>query len=473
MVDHVGDRAVVLGGSMAGLLAARVLADAFAEVVIVDRDKLTGVTVARKGVPQGRHVHGLLARGQQILEELFPGFTAGTTAAGVPTGDLGELRWYFNGRRLEPANTGLICVSADRPVLESHVRARVAKLPNVSFRERWDILGLTTTPDHNRVTGVRLQRQTKRSIEETVEADLVIDATGRGSRTPAWFAELGYRRPDEDRVKIDLTYTTRHYRLPDESILNGDLSINPVSTPSHPRGAFFSRIENGRCILSLTGVLGDSAPTDPEGFMDFVKSLPVPDIYDVIRDAEPLDEPVSFHYPASQRRRYERLDRFPEHFLVLGDAACSFNPVYGQGMTVAALEALTLRDHLAKGMPEPLDFQTDIARVIDVPWDISAGSDLSFPEVEGERTPEVLVANAFMTRLQAAMTHDAAVTRTFMRVAGLVDPPDAVMSPEITFRVLGPELMGAVLTAHPELGAELQGLVAGVLLAGQEVPVAA
>lgn len=467
MVDQVGHRAVVLGGSMAGLLAARVLAEAFAEVVIVDRDKLIGVTEARRGVPQGRHVHGLLARGQQILEELFPGFTADTTAAGVPTGDLGELRWYFNGRRLEPATTGLICVSADRPVLESHVRARVQKLSNVKFWESWDILGLTTTPDNSRVTGVRLQRQAKDSPVETLDADLVIDATGRGSRTPAWFAELGYERPAEETVKIDLTYTTRHYRLPDESILNGDLSINPVSTPSHPRGAFFSRIDGGRSILSLTGVLGDSAPTDPEGFMDFVKSLPVPDIYEVIKDAEPLDEPVAFHYPASQRRRYEQLDRFPERFLVLGDAACSFNPVYGQGMTVAALEALTLREHLAKGMPDSLAFETDIAQVIEVPWGISAGSDLSFPGVEGERTPEVMVANAFTARLQAAMTHDAEVTRTFMRVAGLVDPPDAIMSPEITFRVLGPELMGAVLTAHPELGAELQNLVVGVLLGGQ------
>src|SRR4051812_5369255 len=459
MVDQVGHRAVVLGGSMAGLLAARVLADAFAEVVIVDRDKLLGVTEARRGVPQGRHVHGLLARGQQILEELFPGFTADAIAAGIPTGDLGELRWYFNGRRLEPATTGLICVSADRPVLESHVRARVEKLPNVTFREQRDILGLVTTEDNSRVTGVRLQAQTQGSEVETLDADLVIDATGRGSRTPAWLSELGYDRPAEETVKIDLTYTTRHYRLRDESILDGQLSINPVSTPSHPRGAFFSRIDNGRSIVSLTGVLGDSAPTDPEGFMDFVKSLPVPDVYEVIHDAEPLDDAVSFHYPASQRRRYEQLDRFPERFLVLGDAACSFNPVYGQGMTVAALEALTLRDHLAKGMPDPLSFEADIAQVIDVPWSISAGGDLSFPGVEGERTPEMMVANAFTTRLQAAMTHDPEVTRTFMRVAGLVDPPDAIMSPDITFRVLGPELMGAILIAHPELGAELQDLV--------------
>ena len=436
MGNPVGDRAIVLGGSMAGLLAARALADAYTEVLIVDRDELIGVTTARRGVPQGRHVHGLLARGQQILEEWFPGFTAGTTAAGIPTGDLGELRWYFNGRRLQPASTGLICVSAARPVLESHVRAHVDAVPNITFVEQCDIVGLVTTEDNGRVTGVRVHRQAEGSVEETLDADLVVDATGRGSRTPVWLEELGYARPDEDRIKINLSYTTRHYRLPDESILNGDLSINPVSTPTHPRGAFFSRIEDGRCVLSLTGVLGESAPTDPEGFLDWTRSLPVPDVYDVIKDAEPLDDPVSFRYPASQRRHYERLTRFPEHFLVLGDAACSFNPVYGQGMTVAALESLVLRDHLRQGVvPDALRFFKDISKVIDVPWEMSASGDLGFPEVEGTRSMKVKMGNAYMAKLHAAATKDGRLTRTFMRVAGLVDPPQALMSPRTMFRV--------------------------------------
>lgn len=436
MNSQVGNRAVVLGGSMAGLLAARVLADAFAEVVIVDRDKLTGVTTARRGVPQGRHTHGLLARGQQILDDLFPGFTAEAIAAGIPTGDLGELRWFFNGLRLRPKTTGLVCVSADRPVLESHVRARVASLPNVSFIEECDIVGLQTEPDGRRVTGARIQRRAEGSAEETLDADLVIDATGRGSRTPVWLEELGYARPAEERIKIDLTYTTRHYRLPDESILNGDLSINPVSSPSHRRGAFFSRVQDGRSILSLTGVLGDAAPTDPEGFLEWVRSLPVPDVYDVIKDAEPLDDAVAFTYPASVRRRYEQLEEFPEGLLVLGDAACSFNPVYGQGMTVAAQEAVVLSEHLRKGLPDPLVFLKDIAGVIEVPWQISAGGDLGFPEVEGPRPPEVQMMNAYMALLQSAATRDGMVTRTFMRVAGLVDPPTELMSPDTIYRVL-------------------------------------
>ncbi|MEV4258799.1 FAD-dependent oxidoreductase [Spirillospora sp. NPDC049652] len=433
---RVGERAVVLGGSMAGLLAARVLAEAYAEVLIVDRDRLTGVTTARRGVPQGRHVHGLLARGQQILDELFPGFTERAIEAGVPTGDLGELRWYFNGRRTRPASTGLICVSADRPVLESLVRASVAEWKNVAFAEETDILELLTEDGDARVTGVRVQGRADGSAPRDVPADLVVDATGRGSRTPAWLAEHGYSRPPEQRIKIDLTYTTRHYRLRDESILNGDLSINPVSTPSHPRGAFFSRIDGGRCIVSLTGVLGDAAPTDPDGFLAWAGSLAVPDVLDVIKDAEPLDDPVSFTYPASVRRHYEQLERFPDRLLVMGDAFCSFNPVYGQGMTVAALEALTLRAHLERGVPEPLPFLKDVAGVVEAPWQISAGGDLAFPQVEGVRPPEVEMMNAYMGLLQSAMTRDPAVTRAFMRVAGLVDPAPALMSPEMIYRVL-------------------------------------
>jgi flavin-dependent dehydrogenase len=435
MSQQVGHRAIVLGGSMAGLLAARVLAESFDEVLIVDRDELAGVTTARRGVPQGRHVHGLLARGQQILEELFPSFTSGAMAAGIPTGDLGELRWFFGGNRLLPATTGLICVSATRPVLEHHVRARVSALPNVTLVERTDIMGITATRDASRVTGAQIHRHGAAS-PEVLEADLVIDATGRASRTPVWLDELGYGRPEEVRVKINISYTTRTYRLADESILNGDLSINPVATPAAPRGAFFSRIEDGKCALSLTGVLGDSAPTDPAGFLEYTKSLPIPDVYDVVRDAEPLSDAVIFRYPASVRRRYERLSRFPKGFLVLGDAACSFNPAYGQGMTVAAIEALVLRDHLTRGVPEAATFHRDIAKVIDGPWDMSVGGDLGYPEVEGPRPLMVKIINGYMAKLQAAATRDPEVTRKFMRVAGMVDPPTAILRPGMMLRVL-------------------------------------
>ncbi|ONI89819.1 FAD-binding monooxygenase [Saccharothrix sp. ALI-22-I] len=427
---------MVLGGSMAGVLAARVLAESYHEVLVVERDEVLGVSTPRKGAPHTVHAHGLHARGQLILEELFPNLTDELSSAGVPTGDLGEMRWYFDAKRLRPARTGLTSVTAPRPVLEHHVRSRVAALPNVKFLEQHDILGLVGTSDSARIVGVRVQQRAPHAGEEVLDADLVVDATGRGSRTPAWLEEFGYQRPKEDRIKIGLAYTTRHYRTRPEWF-DGVQSINPVASPEHPRGAFFGQVGPDTCILSLTGILGDYPPTEPEAFLEFAKSLPVPDVYEAIRDGEALDDPVSFRFPASVRRRYERLTRLPEGLLVIGDAVCSFNPVYGQGMSVAAIESLTLRDHLREGRPpQPQPFFADIARVIDMPWEISAGGDLDFPQVEGRRTIKIRVGNAYLARLRHAATKDDEVTKGFMRVAGLIDPPQALMRPGMLRRVL-------------------------------------
>ncbi|WJK42584.1 FAD-dependent monooxygenase [Solwaraspora sp. WMMA2056] len=429
-------RAIVLGGSMAGILAARVLAESYAQVLVVDRDTVLGVDTPRRGTPHTAHAHGLHARGHLILEELFPGITDELRAVGVPTGDLGEMRWFFNGRRILPARTGLISVTAPRPVLECHVRNRVAALPAVTFLQEHDVLDLVASADKERIVGVRVQPRGVDGVPVTLDADLVVDATGRGSRTPAWLEQLGYDRPAEDRVKIGLAYTTRRYRTRPEWF-DGVQSINPVASPAHPRGAFFGQIGRDTCILSLTGILGDHPPTDPEGFLEFTRSLPVPDVYEAVRDGEPLDDPVSFRFPASVRRRYERLSRFPDRLLVVGDAVCSFNPVYGQGMSVAALQAMTLRRHLRAGpTPQPLRFLADVARAIDVPWEISAGGDLDFPQVQGRRSLKVRVGNAYLARFQFAATRDARCTDAFMRVAGLMDPPQALMRPAMAVRVL-------------------------------------
>lgn len=441
MGNHIGDHAVVLGGSIAGLLAARVLSDAYATVTIVDRDVLTGVTTPRRGAPHAAHAHGLLARGHQILDELFPGLTPEMTAGGIPLGDLsGDIQWIFNGRRLASEHSGLGCLSATRPDLEAYVRARVQAIPNVTVMEQCDILGLQASPDRTRVTGARVRRQADGSPdEEVLPADLVVDATGRGSRTSAWLAEFGYDRPREDKVKIGLAYTTRHYALNNDPF-NGDIAINPVATPEYPRGAFFSRLTNddNRAELSLTGLLGDHAPTDPEGFEAFAKSLPVPEIYESISDATPLTDPITFKFPASVRKRYEHLRRFPVGLIVTGDAVCSFNPVYGQGMTIAALDTIALRDELERGVPQPLRYFKQIAKAIDGPWAVAAGGDLSFAGVEGKRTLRVRMENAYTGRFIAAAERDPALTTLFMRVAGLVEPPTAMMRPSTLLRVFFP-----------------------------------
>jgi 2-polyprenyl-6-methoxyphenol hydroxylase-like FAD-dependent oxidoreductase len=434
---QVGDHAVVLGASMAGLLAARVLADAYGQVTVIDRDQLSEANTHRRGVPHGRHAHALLARGQQALEELFPGLTAELIAQGVPTGDLlADGRWYVSGHRLRQQHVGLVSLSASRPLLEGYVRSRVRALPNLRFLDSCDIVGLAATPDGRRITGARILCRADDGAREVLGADLVVDATGRGSRTPIWLQALGYAQPDEEQVRVGLGYATRTYRLPPDA-LDGDLAVLDATTPQHPRGGALLRLEGDRWMVTLAGMLGDHPPTDPDGFLDFARSLRFPDIYQTIRDAEPLDDPVPFRFPASVRHRYERLERFPDGLLVLGDAVCSFNPIYGQGMSVAALEALTLRRHLQRGIqPQPRQVFRELTRVVDVPWDIAVGADLNVPGVQGRRTLKVRLVNAYIARLHAAAAHDAHLASAFVRVAGLVAPPQTLLRPSIAVRVL-------------------------------------
>jgi 2-polyprenyl-6-methoxyphenol hydroxylase-like FAD-dependent oxidoreductase len=447
MRRQIGDRAVVLGGSLAGMLAARVLADAYAQVTVIDRDELPETPMHRRGVPHGRHIHALLARGQQALEELFPGLTAELVARGVPAGDLlADTRLYLSGHRLRQAHAGLVVLCASRPVLEGHVRARVRALPNLRFLDSCDIVGLAATPDGRRVAGARVLRRADGSAEELLGADLVVDATGRGARTPIWLEALGYARPETEQVRVGLGYATRTYRLPPDA-LGGDLAVVQAATPQHPRTGALQLLEGDRWMLTLGGILGDHPPTDPDGFLEFARSLRFPDIYQTVRDAEPLDDPVGFRFPASVRHRYERLDRFPDGLLVLGDAVSSFNPVYGQGMTVAALEALALRRHLERGAePQPRRWFRDLAHLVDVPWEIAAGGDLVFPGVSGRRTLKTRLVNAYIVRLHAAAAHDASLAGAFVRVAGLVASPQSLLRPGIAVRVLRGSLHPAART---------------------------
>ena len=239
-------------------------------------------------------------------------------------------------------------------------------------------------------------------------------------------------------MKVDLAYTTRHYRVPSDPF-GSDIAIIAAATPTHPRGAFYYRLpgEDGRVELSLTGVLGDYPPTDEAGFLEYVRSLPVPEIYESIREAEPINDPVMFRFPASVRRRYERLTRFPEGFLVIGDAVCSFNPVYAQGMAIAAVESRVLADKLSKTtVPEPHEFFQEISGQIDSPWEFAAIADLGYAGVEGRRTAKIRMINAYIARLQRAAVHDASLTNAFMRVAGLIDEPTALLQPGRILRVL-------------------------------------
>jgi 2-polyprenyl-6-methoxyphenol hydroxylase-like FAD-dependent oxidoreductase len=430
-------RAVVVGGSIAGTLAARVLADFYREVVVLDRDEVLGVNGPRRGVPHAVHAHGLHARGFLVLSELFPGLLeeAGSLP-GLTVRDFGGMRWYFDGRPIRTADTGLRSIAGSRPVLENYLRGRVAGLPNVDYRQNTEVLNLLYAD--GQVTGVRLRPASSADPNDVTElhADVVVDTTGRGSRLPHWLTEMGYPRPPVERMKIGLAYTTRTFRRR-PGTFGPPQAINPVASPAHPRGAFYGQAVTGDCRISLTGINGDRPPADIEGFLAYTKSLPVPDIGEAVADAEVIGDAASFTVPSSVWNHYEKLPAFPRRLVVLGDAVCSFNPVYGQGMTVAAQQAMALRDHLRR--PAEPDFgalRKDIARTIEDPWVLSTRGDLLFDGVAGRRTAATRLFNAYMTRLQYAATKDPAATAALMRITGLVDPLRALRRPGLVARVL-------------------------------------
>jgi 2-polyprenyl-6-methoxyphenol hydroxylase-like FAD-dependent oxidoreductase len=422
---------------MAGLLAARVLADEYADVTIVERDRLPVGPDHRRGVPQAHHVHGLLPRGREVVEELLPGTTSELIDAGALAGDiLQDVRWYVNGLRLVPAYTGLTAVSASRPLIEGTIRRRVLARPNVRLLDGYDIVGVSSTVDGRRVTGARVS-SVHGEGSRLLPADLVIDCTGRGSRAARWLADLGFAPPVEDRVAIDLRYASWFFDVPPD-MLGTDVVVSTGRFPGQLRGGVLQRIEGGRTLVTLTGVAGEQPPTTLDGFTEFATTLAAPDTAMVVKAGRPLGEAITFRVPAYVRRRYEQLTDLPAGLLVAGDAVCAFNPVYGQGMSVAAATMLVLRDELQGGAVDPGRFYQAVSGLLDAPWGIAVGADLTIPGVVPPPMPPSPLTPEYLRNLQLAAAHDPALAKAFVRVTSLIDPPSALLRPEVADRVTQP-----------------------------------
>jgi 2-polyprenyl-6-methoxyphenol hydroxylase-like FAD-dependent oxidoreductase len=424
------DRAIVIGGGIAGLLAARVLNDFYTEVVILDRDDLSSEGMPRRGAPQSRHAHGLLAGGLRVIEDLFPGISEELVDSGaMPADPQADGTWFFEGGPLCKTPSGTTGVLTSRPLLESTIRQRVRSLDGVTVVGDQTARELVLTQDRKAVTGVTTK-------DRAFKADLIIDATGRGTKSPTWLKSLGFDPAHEEQVEVNLVYTTRQFRISNED-LPGDRFVIIGPTPSGKRGGVLAIQENDRWIVTLFGHFGQIAPTELDGFMEYARSLPSPLIYQAIRDAEPLDEAATFRFPASTRRHYEDLKRFPEGFLVFGDAICSFNPIYGQGMSVAALQADALRQVLRGGRNDiACRFFKQAAAVIDNPWNIAVGADLRMPETKGPRTTVGRLINWYMANLHKQAHTDPVAAIAFSRVAQLLELPTTLMRPTIITRVI-------------------------------------
>jgi 2-polyprenyl-6-methoxyphenol hydroxylase-like FAD-dependent oxidoreductase len=439
--------AVVIGGSMAGLLAARVLSDHFEQVTIVERDRLSNDADPRKGVPQGRHAHLLLAKGASILAELFPDLYPKLEQDGALLLNASDIAWYHFGvwklQYPEPLQSSF----ESRPFLEQHVRGSLSARGNLQIIDACEVTKLCE--NHGHITGVSLRYRTEEQREQDLATDLVVDASGRGSRSPQWLASLGFGNVEESRLNIAVGYSTRIYRIPDQPPSGWKMLIVYGTPPNDKRGGYILPMEGGYWMVTLAGLAGDYPPDDEAGFLEYARSLAVPDLYEAIKDAKPVTSITTYKFNANRWRHYERMSCLPEGFIVMGDALCSFNPIYGQGMSVAAIEAATLdaclQDQQRRGTHKDMAaftrrLQKSIAKVAKVPWMLTTGEDLRFPETEGKRPFGSHLLNWYTQRVNEVTAYNPMVALRFYKILHLLIPPTALFDPRIVWAVLKQEL---------------------------------
>ncbi|MDX3071313.1 NAD(P)/FAD-dependent oxidoreductase [Streptomyces sp. MI02-7b] len=434
--------AVVIGGGLAGMLVVRALLGHVRKVTVVERDRYPDGPAFRKGVPQARHLHILLTGGQEALEELLPGTGAELAAAGARRLDMPRdlLTCGLTGWQIRFHEGRHSLISCTRPLLDHVVRTRVlaaaaASGTAVEVVEATDAVGLLGGPD--RVTGVRVRPRGAGRQERDMDADLVVDASGRASRTPQWLEALGRAAPAQESVDPGLQYASRVLRLPEPP----GTGVYVQYRPDNPAAGGLLPLEDGTWILTVSGIGGLDVPTDEDGFAEFTSGLAHPYLHELLRGAEPLSPVIGFRDTSNRRRRYEAPGGVPEGLVVVGDAACSFNPVYGQGMTVAAVGALALRDALADGGPRAglaARAQRAVARAADAAWLTAVGADRPYVDVGQSSAPGLgeRFTSWYVERLVARAAVDPVVGSAFRDVVALTAPPSRMLAPAVALRTM-------------------------------------
>lgn len=440
--------AIVVGGSIAGLLAARALANHFNRVTVVERDDLSLESTERKGVPQAHHLHVLLTRGARVIENLFPGIGAELNAAGAVPVDVGrDLGWLGPFGWLQPFRPTVGLRGCSRGLFESLVRRRVRAQPGIEFldaHEGTDIVvedghvkALTVCPAAGDEESVSRSRQARE-----LPADLVVEATGRGSRLSARLEALGYGSPAESVVDAFVGYGTCMFEgapvLP-----NGWKSVYVLWSGDRPRAAALLPLEGGRFIVTCVGAQRDYPPADLAGFIEYAGALRTTVIFDAIRHARPLSPVAVSRSTRNRLRHYERLPAMPRGLVAVGDAVCAFNPIYGQGMTVAALQAELLDEWLGEPATKASrehQFQARVAAAVAPAWGMATGEDFRFESTLGERPIGLRLMHGYLDAIFRAAVADPELASRVVRVFMMLDPPADLLRPKIALRALGHKL---------------------------------
>jgi 2-polyprenyl-6-methoxyphenol hydroxylase-like FAD-dependent oxidoreductase len=443
--------AIVVGASVAGLLTARVLSEVVDDVVVLERERLVDAPLPRGHVPQGRHLHLLLTAGLDLLVDWFPGIEDELEKLGAVRVD-GTRAWVYQaGGYRAQGDWGRPVLSMTRPLLEQVLRRRIAVLENVKLEDGVVADRVDVVDGH--VSGVVADGRSRR-------ADLVVDCSGRASRLAHHLESSGTLTPPVTRVRIDCAYASGFLpRTADD--FEGTFLVCGTSPPSSFRGGAVLPVEGDRWMVTLAGVHGDAPGTSEAEVLQFARSLLSPAVGQLIARAGPLSSPATYRFPFSQRRHYEAVRRLLPGFVTLGDAACSFNPIYGQGMACAALQAQALGETLrvtdARSEEMPRMFHSKAAKIIDAPWAIAVGADFLHPQTVGPKARGTDQVNAYVLRVIRASHTSVQLARSFNLVLNLVEPPSSLLRPSVLGRVLASSLPGRrrrALVDHPRVGSQ-------------------
>lgn len=430
------EKALIIGGSFAGLWTARVLSDHFNEVVILERDDLPDGPTSRPGVPQDLHVHVLLERGTAIMARFFPGIEEELITAGAKPIDLtNDTRGLVRNQWLPRFKSERRTIACSRLLLESVLRRRVAALDNVEICGSARAEGVLH--ENGRVTGVSVFWKGGRG-KTAVAADFVVDASGRRSKVAAWLDEMGIGPVEETVIDARLGYAGRRYKRPNNPAIDWDALLVAANPETHRRGGLIYSEENDVWMVMVAGILGDYPPTDEEGFFAFVKDVD-PEFYSAVAEAEPISKIIGYRQTENRFRHFERLQQWPDRFIVVGDAVCAFNPVYGQGMSVSAMAAEALMAQFEKGNGR-LDglawsFQKRYPKVVAPAWLLATSADLEWLDKTEAGGFADRIASWYFPKLFSVMAKDPVIHETFVEVQNLTQPPTALFAPKIMWRV--------------------------------------
>jgi flavin-dependent dehydrogenase len=432
----------VIGAGISGLSTARALADTFEQVIVLERDELSDSPISRPGVPQGKHPHGLLASATEGLVELFPGFERDLIDAGAVRVNVGldGLLELPNQESFPLRDLGITVYGSSRPLIELLIRRRVERQGNITVRGEHRVLELVGKSDGSVVTGVRYTTDSGRI--ETLSADLVIDASAHGKLTLSFLESTGQAVPDETTIGVDIRYASSFISGAGLNLGDFKAVVTFPKVPDSVRFGYLLPAENGLWQLLLVGRGDDVPPVDVDAFMTYVQQLDTPTIYNAIKDSLFIGEIQRYGFPESTWRHFGRLAGFPRGLLPVGDAICHFNPVYGQGMTVAIKEATLLHRllRIQATKADPLDtlgetFLASAETMIEDPWAISSLTDFIYPQTKGERPPDLEEALKFQSALQRIAVRDPAVHKLLFEVRHLIKPRSVLDAPELVSRV--------------------------------------